>query len=470
MSARLVVKTTGGVDINGFISSVFEGMDLSAWKMAQFEPAYIALTGLDGNRFNFKGDFLYADPARAEHDNFLGGTVGVITLVKNPGYKIQTIINTGQVDVVPLLDILMAGNVDGFLNLLGSIDFAGGSGNDSIRSGGADDVLLGNAGSDKLAGMGGNDRIEGGGGIDDLSGGDGDDIIQGGPGADRMSGGLGIDTLTYQDSTGAVSVSLEGFGAQADAKGDMFSGFENLTGSIFNDVLSGNSQDNVILGGSGDDRLAGGEGADVLDGGGGIDTADYSMAGSAVSVDLSTGTGGSTRDTLINIENVIGSTGNDRITGNNAANLLSGRDGDDEISGGKNDDHIEGGRGNDRIAGDAGNDVLYGQAGADVFVILDFEATADRIMDFDARFDKLEVSAALFGGGLVAGNVLGKAEVEVNTTGLASTKDVRFILNSLTGDLHFDINGLTGGANGSRVVAHLSGNLNAFDGNDFLIV
>ena len=91
-------------------------------------------------------------------------------------------------------------------------------------------------------------------------------------------------------------------------------------------------------------------------------------------------------------------------------------------------------------------------------------------MDFDFRFDKLEVKASLFDGGLHAGDVLSNVEVEVNTTGLASTKEIRFILNSVTGDLYYDINGLTGGDSGSRIVAHLSGNLNGFSGADFVIV
>ena len=45
----------------------------------------------------------------------------------------------------------------------------------------------------------------------------------------------------------------------------MLSGIENLNGSAFDDVLTGNSGVNVLNGGAGDDLLAGGIGADVLE-------------------------------------------------------------------------------------------------------------------------------------------------------------------------------------------------------------
>lgn len=109
---------------------------------------------------------------------------------------------------------------------------------------------------------------------------------QGGSGADVLSGGLGIDTLTYKEPSGAVKVSLEGFADWADANGDIISGFENLTGSMFNDDASGNGNDNIIIGGLGNDILSGGAGADRLDGGSGNDTADYSTSRAGVSVNL----------------------------------------------------------------------------------------------------------------------------------------------------------------------------------------
>lgn len=473
MTTSVNIKTTGGSDVIDFTDSVLRLMDLANKDMAEFEASFIALTGADGNKFNLKGTFTYSDPTSTEYTTFTGGTVDVITLVQNPGTKLYATFNTATpIDASSLLTILASGDMAGFLNLLGDVNFTGGSNADNFRGGDLGDMLEGNSGADTLGGMGGNDVIEGGAGTDNLSGGDGDDLVQGGSGADVLSGGLGIDMLTYKDSSGAVKVSLEGFADWADANGDIISGFENLTGSMFNDELSGNGNDNIIIGGLGNDILSGGAGADRLDGGSGNDTADYSTSRSGVSVNLANRdvAGGALGDTLVSIENVTGSVGKDTLTGSKGVNILNGLDGDDVLDGGKNADTLKGGTGNDRLIGGVGVDTLYGQDGSDTFVIAPNSGEADHIMDFDFRFDKLEVKASLFDGGLHAGDVLSNVEVEVNTTGLASTKDIRFILNSVTGDLYFDINGLTGGDSGSRVVAHLSGNLNGFSGADFVIV
>jgi Ca2+-binding RTX toxin-like protein len=473
MTTSVNIKTTGGSNVFDFTDSVLRNIDLSIKEMAEFEPTFIALTGLDGNKFNLKGTFTFSDPKTTEYSTFTGGTVDVITLVQNPGTKLYATINAPTpIDAVTLLNVLATNDMEGFLALLGDVKFAGGSGGDNFRGGGLGDLLEGNSGADTLGGMAGNDTIRGGAGADNLSGGDGDDWVQGGSGADVMSGGLGIDLLSYKDSSGAVKVSLEGFADWADANGDIISGFENLTGSIFNDVLSGNGADNIIIGGSGNDILSGGTGADRLDGSGGIDTADYSTSRSGVSVNLANRdvAGGATGDVLVSIENVNGSVGKDTLTGSKGVNKMDGLDGDDILDGGKNDDTIEGGTGNDRIVGGAGVDTLFGQDGSDTFVIAPNSGDADYIMDFDFRFDRIEVKASLFDGGLHAGDILTSVEVEVNTTGLASTKETRFILNSLTGDLYFDIIGSTGADSGSRVVAHLSGNLNGFGGGDFVIV
>ncbi len=57
-----------------------------------------------------------------------------------------------------------------------------------------------------------------------------------------------------------------------DALGDTYSLIENLTGSNFNDVLSGNSGANRIDGGAGNDTLSGAGGNDTLSGGSGSNT------------------------------------------------------------------------------------------------------------------------------------------------------------------------------------------------------
>ena len=75
------------------------------------------------------------------------------------------------------------------------------------------------------------------------------------------------------------------------------------------------------------------------------------------------------RDTVI--ENFVAGSGNDAVTGNDAANRLEGRAGDDTLTGGVGDDTLAGGNGADRLNGGPGGDTLwYGASDAGVHVDL----------------------------------------------------------------------------------------------------
>src|SRR5205823_12431513 len=103
------------------------------------------------------------------------------------------------------------------------------------------------------------------------SGGGGNDLIETGGGNDTLAGGTGTDTLSFLGghveitSAGVTySLALQG-AAQATEQGSMTTtGFENVPGSLFGDVLSGNSAANVLLGDFGNDSLSGGDGNDTL--------------------------------------------------------------------------------------------------------------------------------------------------------------------------------------------------------------
>ncbi|MDB5438615.1 MAG: family beta-propeller repeat protein, partial [Caulobacteraceae bacterium] len=83
-------------------------------------------------------------------------------------------------------------------------------------------------------------------------------------------------------------------------------GFENLTGSAFDDHLAGDGGANVLSGGDGLDVITAGGGNDTLDGGSNIDTAVFSGAMGAYTITSSGGTvtvtGPDGTDTLTNIE------------------------------------------------------------------------------------------------------------------------------------------------------------------------
>jgi Ca2+-binding RTX toxin-like protein len=148
-------------------------------------------------------------------------------------------------------------NFDGFIGNLTLTGIA--ALNETLTGATGNDVLSGGDGNDKLFGLAGNDTLDGGNGNDRLFGGDGDD---------SLIGGDGIDTANYIDAMSGVTVSLALAGAQATggAGSDTLSGIENLTGSAFNDVLTGDAAANILSGGDGADTFvfAAGSGQDTV--------------------------------------------------------------------------------------------------------------------------------------------------------------------------------------------------------------
>jgi len=239
---------------------------------------------------------------------------------------------------------------------------------DTLTTGDGNDVINAGAGGDAIVVAGGNDTVDAG---------DGNDSVDGGAGNDILGGGLGIDLLTYASATAGITISLAIATAQATggSGSDTVSGFENVTGSAYNDVLTGDGGNNILSGGDGDDILVGGAGNDTLGGGNGVDSVSFAGATSAVNVNFATSTitggAGIGSDTLSSIEGAVGTNFNDSLTGNAGANNLSGSGGNDTIDGGAGDDMIEGGIGNDTLAGGNGVDTLtYASATARVVVNL----------------------------------------------------------------------------------------------------
>jgi len=147
----------------------------------------------------------------------------------------------------------------------------------------------------------------------------------------------------------SIYTELQGGEEWQDASNQSITGTganDRLNGRDGDDMLSGGAGDDELNGGGGNDLLKGGAGIDALDGGDGVDTADFSDATAAVVVTLDganvvTATiGGVASDTLVNIENVIGGSGNDVLTGDAGNNVFAGRAGDDRIDGGGGTDTV----------------------------------------------------------------------------------------------------------------------------------
>ena len=103
-----------------------------------------------------------------------------------------------------------------------------------------------------------------------------------GLGADDIDGGTGTtaDTVSYRWSHEGVTVALDDSASTGGtAAGDTLINIENLIGSSFDDMLTGDGGANTLNGGAGDDTLTGGAGTD---------TASYAGAGAGVTVTLAT--------------------------------------------------------------------------------------------------------------------------------------------------------------------------------------
>jgi Ca2+-binding RTX toxin-like protein len=147
-------------------------------------------------------------------------------------------------------------------------------------------------------------------------------------------------------------------------------GNDKLVGGAGNDTLFGGLGDDHLTGNGGDDLLDGGLGDDVMLGCAGIDTADYSSRTANLLIGLDKwqddGEAGEFDLAYLDIERVLGGSGNDRIGGGAADNELLGNAGDDTLGGGAGNDSLFGGLGNDKLDGGEGDDYLEGAAGHDV--------------------------------------------------------------------------------------------------------
>ena len=260
-------------------------------------------------------------------------------------------------------------------------------GNDILTGGSAGDTIMGDAGDDTVYGRGGNDA---------LFGGSGNDFLIGGAGGDALDGGTGQDRAQYHQAGPGLRADI-GFSNlnTGEAKGDTYTGIEDLFGSSFNDILGGDNAANVLSGyggndtiyarggadilngGDGDDFLYGDGGNDILsghagrdrlDGGSGTDLASYLTAASGILADIAfigSNSGDAASDQFISIENLEGTNHDDSLRGDSNANAVWGHGGNDTIYGRGGNDALSGGNGDDFLIGGAGGDALDGGFGQD---------------------------------------------------------------------------------------------------------
>lgn len=197
------------------------------------------------------------------------------------------------------------------------------------------------------------------------------DNLVGPPGV-RILGGSGNDVIVGDRGPNWIAAG----DGDDDVRG--LAGRDGISGYAGDDRLDGGSGDDVVDGYAGDDVLVEGgaaatNGSDELDGWDGIDTVTYAGRARAVSVtiddaadDGAPGEG----DYVGDIERVIGTAGDDHLSGSGAAETLEARGGDDVLRGKGGIDVLLGNGGNDRFyARDGLADLLRGGSGTDRAIV-----------------------------------------------------------------------------------------------------
>ncbi|MFM6271520.1 MAG: lectin-like protein, partial [Dolichospermum sp.] len=186
------------------------------------------------------------------------------------------------------------------------------------------------------------------------------DTIIGSIGDDTINGGLGSDTVNYSSLTEAITLLAGGIVNKGSFGTDTIVDVETVIGAT--------GQSNTIDASTG---IATTTSLNVN-----LATNNLIINGLPAPINSITlnvqnflNVVGTTQNDTIKGNNLanelVGNTGNDTIQGNDGNDILDGGDGNDQLFGGNNDDQLFGGLGNDILQGDNGNDFLNGDLGND---------------------------------------------------------------------------------------------------------
>ncbi|MFN7247659.1 MAG: M10 family metallopeptidase C-terminal domain-containing protein [Microcystis sp.] len=244
------------------------------------------------------------------------------------------------------------------------------------------------------------------------------------------------------------------------------------TGKSSNINGTGNAGDNKITGNSGNNILAGANGNDIYcfnastplgsdtiqeTTTGGIDTLDFTGTNTAVRVNLGTT---AVQTAVTNnlkltfsanntIENIIGDSGNDRLTGNSLNNTLTGGGGNDQLTGQD---------GNDSLIGGFGDDLLTGGNGSDNFIFNSSNLGIDTISDFTSGSDKIALSKAIFTAlqSSIGNGFSQPAEfASVADDDLVATSSAFIVYSTSSGSIYYNQNGSAAGLGSGAEFASL---------------
>jgi Ca2+-binding RTX toxin-like protein len=256
------------------------------------------LNGGDGN------DQLFGGPG----NDTLDGGPGTLDYARYDfatGGGVYVNLGTGTANGPDGVDVLM--NFEGVVGSAAGDTLVGSSGNDFVQGGGGNDELDGGAGVDYLGYLNAPSAVSvnlatgkssGGDGSDDLKnfenvggsayndtliGDGGYNILEGMGGDDTLDGGVGSNNgASYYHASGGVTVNLAGSSGTGPGYSDGPDGhdqllnIQDLYGSQYNDVLTGDGNANSFVAYGGNDTVDGGAGNDTMNYTG--NRADYSVA------------------------------------------------------------------------------------------------------------------------------------------------------------------------------------------------
>ncbi|MGE0859957.1 MAG: hypothetical protein AB7P42_12690, partial [Gammaproteobacteria bacterium] len=266
-------------------------------------------------------------------------------------------------------------------DITGTVDLAGGDGNDALTGTIADEVVVGGRGNDVLDGFGG---------ADVLKGGLGSDVLVWRAGLRQADGDLGTDMLRVVGSGAMVDLTALPRGTLRGIEAiDLTGSGNNAVQLRHGDVLRVSDTRSLRIDGNVGDRVLALDAAWAAAAGAPerIGSQDYRRytAGKAsllVDTDVSVlrGTGGEVLNVVSPLppppiagaasgaaggRALTGGSRNDRLTGTNTAETARGLNGNDVLNGRGGHDRLDGGNGNDTLLGGSGNDLLLGGAGND---------------------------------------------------------------------------------------------------------
>jgi len=388
------------------VTVITESNGANSGDILSFFSGTLTLTSFDSTRFTLFKDnrtvTVTGSGFTYDSSGLTGGTINGVSMNYGGGNSATQTWSSLSVSGAAAWNALATGNITNFANLfLGGDDTFNVSGTATSTPGGpgygGDDTYNFNtklSGTVYLDGGAGNDTVNFNAGYD---GGAFTNVV-GSKGANLQFSNIeNINLAAGSDYYFIPSATASG--TTLTVNGSALGAANKL---IFDATASGYSYlgSFVLLGGSGDDYLTSGQGNDTLNGGTGKDTASFIRATSGVTVNLSLSGpqavgGGLGTDTLIGIENLMGSSSNDTLSGDGGDNVFDGVQGSDTFNGGGGNDtvtyatlgllgssvnaslaaniggifssieNLTGTSRDDTLEGDAGNNVLDGGAGTD---------------------------------------------------------------------------------------------------------